>query len=251
MGRRLGGGGANTGIALIFAGHRVALVSQIGNDETADWLLAEASLQGLDCHLLQRNTFDTPELLLLMTPDAERTIIRPKRPPFKLTNAPDFKQWQALYINSSAQNVDLWAKEALNDCLVVAQLPKDASTRPCHVLITSLTDLNKHPRNKLSIWAYSQKISGPQLRYFIVTDGANGAHVYSKTAPIYIAAIKTKVLDTTGAGDTFAAGVIDALLNRLDISHAIQQGAQWAAIAVSTKSSIPGGLLRRYIKKMK
>ena len=36
-GRRLGGGGANTGLGLIYAGHKVALVSQVGNDKTADW----------------------------------------------------------------------------------------------------------------------------------------------------------------------------------------------------------------------
>lgn len=171
MGRRLGGGGANTGMGLLFADHRVTLVSQIGNDETADWLLAEASLRGLDCHLLQRNDLATPELLLLMTPDAERTIIRPQRPTFTLGHAPDFTQWQALYINSSALGAASWSAEALNTCLVVAQLPKDASVRPCHILIASLSDLNKQQEDTSAFWQFAQKIAGPELRYFIVTDG--------------------------------------------------------------------------------
>ena len=248
MGRRLGGGGANTGMGLLFAGHRVTLVSQIGNDETADWLLAEASLRGLDCHLLQRNDLSTPELLLLMTPDAERTIIRPQRPTFTLGCAPDFTQWQALYINSSAHGAVLWSAEALKVCLVVAQLPKDASIRPCHILIASLSDLNKQQNDTSAFWQYAQKIAGPKLRYFIVTDGEKGAHVYSATQTQHIAAIKAEVIDTTGAGDAFAAGVIDALVRGENILQAMAQGAQWSAIAVSTQSSVPGERLQRYIQ---
>ena len=74
MGRRLGGGGANTGLGLPFAGHNVSLVSQFGNDKTSDGLLAQANLRGLDCSLLQRNDHITPELLLIMTPDGEKEI---------------------------------------------------------------------------------------------------------------------------------------------------------------------------------
>ena len=113
LGRRLGGGGANTGLALVYAGHNVSLVSQVGRDETADWLLAEASLHGLNCSLLQRNDIVTPELMLLMTPDGERTIIRPERPAFSLGDTPDFSNWDAIYINSSADGVVPWANEAI------------------------------------------------------------------------------------------------------------------------------------------
>jgi sugar/nucleoside kinase (ribokinase family) len=39
QGRRLGGGAANTGIGLVWAGHEVIIASRIGLDETGDWLL--------------------------------------------------------------------------------------------------------------------------------------------------------------------------------------------------------------------
>ena len=54
-GKRLGGGGANTGIGLVWAKHTVALASQVGKDKLGDWLLSEASTQGIDCHLIQRH----------------------------------------------------------------------------------------------------------------------------------------------------------------------------------------------------
>ena len=254
QGRRLGGGGANTGLSLVFAGHHVALVSQVGNDKTADWLLAEASLQGLDCHLLQRNELDTPELLLLMTPDGDRTIIRPQRPVFTLGPAPDFNHWQALYINSSAQGAAHWSQAALKTSLVVGQLPKDERQLPCHILITSVTDIaGRYPLTAdpgQAIWHYAQHIAGLALRYVIVTDGANGATAYHNDgSAIAIAAVPTTVVDTTGAGDAFAAGLIDGLLNQQDITTAMQRGAQWAAIAVATVSSVPGQALQQWLQQ--
>ena len=250
MGRRLGGGGANTGLGLIFAGHHIALVSQIGSDKTADWLLAEASLQGIDCKLLQRNDLLTPELLLLMTPDGERTIVRPQRPPFVLENQPDFSQWNALYINSSAVNVDSWAKAALANTLVIAQLAKNEHPRPCHILITSKSDLALHNvtnEHSLSVWQYGLQIAGPQLRYFIVTDSENGATAYQSDSASDIPAVPVSVVDTTGAGDAFVSGLINGLLAEKEIGEAMRQGASWAAIAVTTNSSVPGEALQKHL----
>lgn len=245
-GRRLGGGGANTGLGLVWAGHHVALVSQVGRDETADWLLAEASLQGLDCHLLQRNDVATPELLLIMTPDGERTIIRPQRPIFELGVPPVFAKWDALYINSSAVGAERWAEVALNETLVIAQLAKDERVRPCHILISSKSDMAG--RTLLSAWEYGQKIAGNQLRYFIITDGDNGATAYTAQEQFYIPAQKADVVDTTGAGDAFASGLINGLLHNAFITEAMKQGAQWASFAVSTQSSIPGKALKDYLE---
>ncbi|MGF1702897.1 PfkB family carbohydrate kinase [Photobacterium makurazakiensis] len=244
-GRRLGGGGANTGLGLVWAGHNVALVSQIGRDETADWLLAEASLQGLNCSLLQRNDIVTPELMLLMTPDGERTIIRPARPDFVLSAPPNFSNWDALYINSSAEGVAKWAEAALNHAIVVAQLPKNESKRPCHVLITSTSDFSG--RTTLTPWQYALILAGEQLEFFIVTDGEHGATVYFEGGERFVPACAAKVIDTTGAGDAFASGVINGLLQQVSIEEAMAQGAKWASFAVQIESSIPGDALRQHL----
>ncbi|MFT7684360.1 MAG: sulfofructose kinase [Moritella dasanensis] len=249
-GRRLGGGGANTGLGLIYAGHKVALVSQVGNDKTADWLLAEASIQGLDCSLLQRNDLDTPELLLVMTPDGERTIIRPQRPVFTLGAAPDMSQWQALYINSSAVGCERWAHAALESTLVVAQLAKDSRCRPCHVLVSSKSDMNNqgiNTNNHHDIWQYGLQIAGDQLRHFIITDGEHGAVAYNQHQAISVAAVAASVIDTTGAGDAFASGLMHGLLANQAIAQAMTTGSEWAAIAVATASSIPGVELQQYL----
>ena len=269
LGRRLGGGGANTGLALVYSGHNVSLVSQVGRDETADWLLAEASLKGLNCSLLQRNDIVTPELMLLMTPDGERTIIRPERPAFSLGPAPNFSNWDAIYINSSADGVVEWASKAIEDnrqqatskpdqTLVVAQLPKNHDARPCHVLITSRSDLDAHISSlnndmeikDLAPFQYASSIAGDSLQHFIVTDGEHGATVYSECGQDYVAAHTVDVVDTTGAGDAYAAGVIHGLLDKLTITESMAVGTQWASIAVSTKSSVPGEEFKAYLAQI-
>ena len=245
-GLRLGGGGANTGLGLVWAGHRVALVSQVGRDDIGDWLIAEASTQGLDCRLVQRQQGNTCEMLLVMTPDGERTIIRPLRPIFELAAPPKWQKWDALYINSSAEGAVSWARTALAHCLVVAQLAKDERPRPCHLLLASITDMRG--RSDLSPWEFGVSIAGEFLRYFIVTDGANDAKLYTQDEEFSVASVPATVVDTTGAGDAYAAGVIHGLTSGQSILEAMAEGAIWAAFAVATESSIPGDGLRQYLE---
>ncbi|MGE6316823.1 PfkB family carbohydrate kinase [Shewanella baltica] len=245
-GQRLGGGGANTGLGLVWAGHSVALVSQVGRDDMGDWLIAEASTQGLDCRLVQRRAGNTCEMLLVMTPDGERTIIRPQRPIFELSVPPKWQPWDALYFNTSAEGSVSWAKTALEHCLVVAQLAKDDRQRPCHILLASMSDIQG--RCDGASWEYGKSIGGECLRYFIVTDGINGAKVYTHDQVQHVAAIPATVVDTTGAGDAYAAGLIHSLCTSQSITEAMAEGAVWAAFAVATDSSIPGEALKQYLE---
>ncbi|ARD24292.1 MULTISPECIES: PfkB family carbohydrate kinase [Shewanella] len=244
-GSRLGGGGANTGIGLVWAGHSVSLVSQVGNDKVGNWILAQASTQGLDCRLVERFEGTTCEMLLVMTPDGERTIIRPQRPVFELPSPPKWQQFDALYTNSSAKGISGWTTSALNDCLVVSQLAKDERVRPCHVLIASITDMQG--RCIGDKWEFAEQIAGESLQYFVVTDGENGAVAYSKDAQVHVPAVLAEVVDTTGAGDAYAAGLIHYLCQQRGIKEAMEEGARWAAFAVATPSSVPGQCLQHYL----
>ncbi|MCL1147166.1 PfkB family carbohydrate kinase [Shewanella sp. 10N.261.52.F9] len=244
-GQRLGGGGANTGIGLVWAGHQVSLVTEVGRDDVGDWLLAEASTQGINCSLIQRRAGNTCEMLLMMTPDGERTIIRPERPKFELPLPPNWQDVDALYINSSTEGAASWAKTAMNHCWVVAQLAKDQRSRPCHILIASLSDMEG--RCDGEPWLFAQSIAGDKLKYFVVTDGENGATLYSEKETKRVAAIPSDVIDTTGAGDAYAAGLIHGLVRQQSILGSMQEAAVWSGFAVACNSSIPGKGLKHYL----
>lgn len=245
-GQRLGGGGANTGLGLVWADHHVALVSQVGRDEVGDWLLAEASTQGIDCHLIQRHEQITNEILLVMTPDGERTIMRPERPSFELTSPPDWLNWDVVYFNSVAQGVEHWAQSALASTLVVSQLDGGRCSQPSHILIASLSDIRL---NNQTPWQYAKAIAGESLKYFIITNGADGATVYTADNQQHVAAVVAQVIDTTGAGDAYAAGIIHGQINGMSIISSMEEAARWAGYAVATPCSIPGLAFRDYINQ--
>ena len=244
-GQRLGGGGANTGIGLVWAGHQVTLVTEVGRDDVGDWLLAEASTQGINCSLIQRRAGATNEMLLMMTPDGERTIIRPERPIFELPIPPKWDTVDAFYINSSSEGAASWAKTAIDHCWVVAQLAKDERARPCHILLASLSDMQG--RCEQLPWQFAKSIAGDNLQYFIVTDGENGATLYSEKEQLIVAAVPSCVVDTTGAGDAYAAGLINGLVSNMSIVASMQEASIWSSYAVACESSIPGKGLKHYL----
>ncbi|MCL1076861.1 ribokinase [Parashewanella spongiae] len=247
--KRLGGGGANTGIGLAFAHHQVSLVSEVGQDPLGDWLINEATDKGIDCTFVKRRTEPTQDLMLLITPEGERTIIRPHRPTLELGIPHCWEYWDALYLNTSAQGATSWSKTALSKTLVVAQLGKDNRERPCHVLISSEADMLD--RSHLNGWEFGLKIAGESLQYFIVTNGEHGATLYTSEQQITVSVRKTAVVDSTGAGDAYAAGLIHGLVTRMTITEAMKEAAQWASCAVTSASSIPDMNLKRYLSLVK
>jgi ribokinase len=72
-------------------------------------------------------------------------------------------------------------------------------------------------------------------KFVAVTDGANGAvvHVVGEDQE-FIPAQPVKVVDTTGAGDSFIAGVLAAWYRGLSWKNAGQIGAFVASIAVTS-----------------
>ncbi|WP_298774976.1 PfkB family carbohydrate kinase [uncultured Shewanella sp.] len=245
-GRRLGGGGANTGIGLVWAEHNVQLVSQVSVDSSGDWLLQKAMSYGINCQLVARREALSCEMMLMMTPDGERTILRPVRPPLCLPNMPCWESIDVLYVNSSADGLDNWTAAAMMDCLVVTQLAKDNRKRDAHILLTSESDLKGRCHG--SPWQFALDIAGHKLRYFIVTNGHLGATLFTANGMIRLDAKEANVLDTTGAGDAYAAGLIHGFLGGHGIERAMEEAAIWSAFSVGSNTSIPSVELKEYLQ---
>ena len=92
---------------------------------------------------------------------------------------------------------------------------------------------------------------GPSV--VIVTEGASGARAYLKNGDeVFVPAVPAKVVDTVGAGDTFNAGVLFALLSAgllskaalrictaTQIEQALAFGARVASVTVSRAGANP------------
>ena len=76
----------------------------------------------------------------------------------------------------------------------------------------------------------------------IVKLGAAGCYVLSDEFTGVVQACEVSVVDTTGAGDAFAAGLIAALTGGKDLKSACQAGNQAGARIVGKLGAITGWL---------
>ncbi len=78
------------------------------------------------------------------------------------------------------------------------------------------------------------------IRLVIVTDGERGATAFTKEGEVfYQPAVKTKVVSTVGAGDSFGGAFLVEYLRSKDIEEALKKGAQRSAFVCAYLSAIP------------
>ncbi|KIM00761.1 Carbohydrate kinase PfkB family [Paramagnetospirillum magnetotacticum MS-1] len=235
---RLGGGGANAAIALSHAGHEVSLVAAVGTDSLADELLAELSRYGVDVGPVTRLSGSSTHSLVLLDPEGERTIVnltraRETRPPRRLLDlAAD-----CVYVRSHGQDLEklLRTKSAL--CPIIAQIqPLHEGRLPVQVLVGSHGDLD--PDILSNPLAAGRALAGDTLRWVVITHGAEGAEAFSVHGErLRATAPDVDVVDTTGAGDAFAAGLAHALSLGMEMDHALPLAVRWGSAKVTRKGS--------------
>lgn len=91
-----------------------------------------------------------------------------------------------------------------------------------------------HLKNKFGI--DTKTIFEFGIKYAIETKGKDGSVLYKKnTSPVLVKALKVKkVLDPTGAGDAYRAGLISELLDGKDILESMKLASKFGALCVQT-----------------
>jgi sugar/nucleoside kinase (ribokinase family) len=237
--RRLGGGGANTAVPLVHAGHEVILVAPLGTDERGDWLLGQLQDAGVDTSAVVRVEGESTRSVVLVDPRGERTIVNVHRcregvPPRRLTTL----EADALYVRSREPDLaDVMASFARRGTVLAHVPPLDRGARPAHVLVGSESDLP--PAFVADPWDVSEGITGGLLRWVVLTMGGHGAEAISADERIATPAPSVKAVDTTAAGDAFAAGLVHALLEDQPLPQALENAVAWGAAAVTCRG-MPG-----------
>lgn len=233
---RPGGTGANVAIALASTGSRVNFVSYLGDEELS---------KKLDVHLKSSeiSTLYTPEIpgppshvAIPVDAQGERTIVvisDDKLDQVTLSGLPiqsgDIVAF-VLWRNNFVPDLDL-AQKAGAITVVGSAALMDPDVHHADYLIGSREDFRGE---------YSVESALKRFTYVVVTDGAQGATLYSAASSIYQPAETVEVVDTTGAGDAFLSGLLHylAINQRID-KDAMALAARWSALTVATEGSIP------------
>lgn len=215
---RFGGGGINTGGPLAALGHRVAVAGVVHNDAKGRDLLAEMARLGIDASLTAVVPGETPLTEILVEPEGERTLIHPPRRPGPRP-APAALEAGIVYVNARLLPPETEAALAEHP-FVVSQFPLDAAmAHPARILIGSRSDLPEG--DPLELLARGRAMTG--CKALVLTDGRGPVTVVAEV----VATVPVKPVasaDTTGAGDVFAAGLLDGLARGLPLVEAARTG---------------------------
>jgi sugar/nucleoside kinase (ribokinase family) len=223
---RPGGTGANVATALSQAGGRVHMVGYVGADAAGHRMTQALASARVDVDHVQILDGHTSSVVLLIEPDGERTIIGIH---------PDLLHEITIPASGVAPG-DIVYFAAWHDVFA----PAVEAMAAAGALVTSVPP-GTTPAMQYLIGSRNDFTTIPQGTTSIVTEGADGVAVHSADGTEHFPAIPTEVVDATGAGDAFAAGLLWAIGSQSPLVEGVRLGLAWAAATVRAKSSMPVG----------
>jgi sugar/nucleoside kinase (ribokinase family) len=245
---RLGGGGANAGAPLVAVGHDVAVMSLVSDAGDGPRIMAAAAAAGIDLSAVARTRRHGGQTLLLIEPGGERIVLGLDSQWRREVDSGDISALslatqrarafnpRALYVRSPLPGAaDLM--NAIEGPIVVHWPTSPDVLAKAPILVGSADDLP--PGASENPYATARASGAASLRACIVTQGAGPVIIGLQAERIEVAPPPAVPKDTTGAGDIFAAGLIDALCEGAGLSDAVQHACLWGAAAVAIDGSAP------------
>ena len=87
-------------------------------------------------------------------------------------------------------------------------------------------------------------------KYTVITDGKNGAYASDGQTFLYCAIFPVEVVEATGAGDSFAAGFMGAIMHGKPMNEAMKWGMINAAFVVGKVGAVAGLQTKGIIEKV-
>jgi sugar/nucleoside kinase (ribokinase family) len=246
----VGGGAGNTAVWLANWGLPVRLIgNELGNDANGvEVKQALSNHQYLDTqYLVYKENQASLVCQCLVRPDGERTFIMHTPKDMQVT-----KLLPEMLTDVSWLSLDMSGR--LQPRLEAAQLARSHNTsilindvytidHPIAALATIIVISAAVVRAKLpttSPFSIAQAIREKHRCSVIVTDGANPVHAYLSSGDncTYMPP-QVNVVDTTGSGDVFKAGLLYGLSQDL----ALQQAIKWAMAAGTSNAQVAGTTL--------
>lgn len=254
--RAPGGLGANAAVALARLGHRVRLLGAIGDDEAGRWLRQILAQAGVEADtLLVRPGVPTYGCFIAVTPAGERLIFGlPGAAVLEQSAELDratVRQARAVHMVQGYCEV-AWAaiEEARAVGGFVSYAPGDVRwadgpaavrevARQVDLLVVNRVEAAALTGEDDPAVALQRLLDGGP-RCTVITVGAAGAWVGHGAQITLVPARPVPAIDTTGAGDAFAAGLLTGLLRGRSPEEAARLGTAVAALKLRASGAQAG-----------
>jgi ribokinase len=229
--RRLAGGkGGNQAVALARLGAQVRFVSAVGTDDDGTWSLAQLVAEGVDVRGVARVDAPTGLAVVAVEPGGENSIIV----------APGANAHVTVPADLDADVVLLSLEVPLGTVVSAASAargPVVLNAAPAQQLPDGLLDdVDVLVVNEPEWEALGRRAPGA----VVVTLGARGCLVVEGTHQVALAAVPVEVVDTTGAGDCFAAALAYGVAHGWALPDAAAFAGRAAALSVRVEGARAG-----------
>ena len=274
----LGGGGANSAVALAKLGFKTAIITRLGKDESGDEILTKLKKKKVNLDFIQRdkkhltgfsfiianNNKDRDRTIFHYFGCGELLIFKPKMfnqlqtDWFYLTSLSG-ENWlnnlKAIFSFAAQKRAKIYwnpgtkqlqaGKKILENFLEQTQVLTLNKDEAIELVLSGVKIGRKNP-NRFNRPVYLLNILrewGPKI--VVITDGKKGAWAYDGKKIYQQKATQVKVVDATGVGDAFGSGFLAGLIAQ---SHNAAKALKWGMVnsgSVITKVGAQNGLLSR------
>lgn len=282
--RKIAGAESNVAIGLARLGHDVGWISAIGDDPFGTYIRNTIRGEGVDTSRVQtlpeyptgmlikeRNEIGDPKVFYYRRGSAASQIIP------DMVDEEYFAETKILHVTGIFPALSKSCLETLVKAIRIAKtkgalitfdpnirlkLWSKEQARATLLTIAGLSDLIMPGRKEAELligtgdWEQVQQyFHAAGNRYIVMKDGPEGAFYshresdeaieegYAKGFPV------RRVVDTVGAGDGFAVGVLSALLEGLTLKESVVRGNAIGSLAVTVQGDVEGYPTRRQLEE--
>jgi sugar/nucleoside kinase (ribokinase family) len=249
-----GGTAANVATWLAVCGTRVRVFGAVGSDAWGEQMLRHLESFGIESHVAQIQELPTGAVVALCHPDGERSFLPDARANSQLAaiSFPSETWHDVAFLYVSGYTLlnpatRSWAVGVMHQARTrgISVVLDPASSGPLSGISSAeiaqwleLTDL-LIPNDQE--FAALQSLMGAQvsLGRLALKHGSHGVTVMQNGQSLDIPAAPAQVVDTIGAGDAFAAGILHGLNSGHTLEDSARLAVQVAAAAVSIRGAQP------------
>jgi len=254
-----GGKGSNQAVGCARLGARVRFVARVGQDAFGEMALRLYHDEGVDAAWVRLSP-DVPTGVgfILVQPESGENCIVLDPGANHLLTAQTVAESDAALADAQVVLTQLETPaEAAEEALARGRahgaitILNPAPARPLAASVLATVDvltpnqteakvlLGHHPQAEIPPAALARQLLDRGARQVVLTLGGEGALIVSASQEILVPAISVPVVDTTGAGDAFNAGLAVALGSGAELESAVRFGVVAGGLAVTKEGVIP------------
>jgi ribokinase len=254
-----GGQAANVATWITRTHSKAQLVARVGNDPVGFALISDLDKYGVEHMNLMHSGRPTGVVVILVDSNGERTMFPDNgaNADLEVSDLPPLDDVDGVYVSGYAL-LDFRSREA-----VLSMITKiKAAGKPIYFDPTTTGAMKIVSRDEVLSWVKLMDgilLNSEEALYLgdakdvetaeknltaytplvVIKLGSRGAMAVYKDTIAKVSAVTTNVVDTTGAGDSFAAGFIPKWLETNDLEAALSAGTALAAKCVATVGARP------------